>query len=496
MYLLRGFVDFLTIVFRRPKFFLMVCLIVGACLLLTALYNARVVTEIPVYVVDHDNSTISRTMRTYLAAGQDLKVLGTLNTPEEAQEALESGQAAAVVYIPNGLSTAVKTQSGGHVVAYIDGSNILVARNADKAIQTVVKSTSVGIAMVTLQKGGMPDFELLGALQPINLDIDRPFNALTSYSDYLLPVFLFFNLSLFAILMTAACFQVPLPETVQKHTIRRRWYYFGRLAAVFIMSVFGGIILYQWGLPRVDIVLQATPLMALSALFIFIFLTQLLYTDFHLVLPLPVAMSASCLIGMLSVMFSGLTWPLEMMPWYIHGLATWIPLTPFLQSLQVYLYHDANWGDLSEFYMMFLKQALLYGILAFCIMRAKDLRLLIKWLIKRKKAITDPNAPQYLSQSIEMPGAQSVQDMIPATETASLAPSGSTATVLPPQSSEAPMESAIKIDEKLADPTAAELLSNAQDVEQDIPNDTDNNSLSAQSPHQPETDNSEAEAQP
>jgi hypothetical protein len=261
------------------------------------------------------------------------------------------------------------------------------------------------------------------------------------------------------------------------------------------MSVCGGIILYQWGLPRVDIVLQATPLMALSALFIFILLTQLLYTDFHLVLPLPVAMSASCLIGMLSVMFSGLTWPLEMMPWYIHGLATWIPLTPFLQSLQVYLYHDANWGDLSEFYMMFLKQALLYGILAFCIMRAKDLRLLIKWLIKRKKAITNPNDPQYLSQSIEMPGAQSVQDMIPATETASAASSAPEA-ILPPQSPQEPSESTIEIDAKLPDPTASELLSDAQDIAQEIPNNADSNSPSAQSPAQSEADNSEAEAQP
>ena len=397
---------------------MMVVLIVGACLLLTALYNARVVTEIPVYVVDHDNSTISRMMRTFLAAGQDLKVLGTLDTPEQARDVLESGEAAAVVYIPSGLSVAVKTQSGGYVVAYIDGSNILVAKNADKAIQTVVKSTSVGIAMVTLQKAGLPDFELMGALQPINLDVDRPFNALTSYSDYLLPVFLFFNLSLFVILMTAATFQVPLSDTIKKHVIRRRWYYLGRLCAVFLMAVIGGSILYQWGLPRVDIVLQATPLMAMSALVIFIVLTQLLYADFHLVLPLPVAMSASCLVGMLSVMFSGLTWPLEMMPWYIHALATWIPLTPFLQSLQVYLYHDANWSDLSEFYLMFLKQAMLYGILAFGIMRAKDVRLIIKWIIKRKRAITHPDESRYLTQSIEMEAAQSTTDMPAATEIA------------------------------------------------------------------------------
>ena len=410
MYTFRGFLDFLTIIFRRPKLFAMTVLIVGACLLLTALYNARVVTEIPIYVVDRDNSTISRTIRTFLSAGADLKVMGTLDTPEEANEALESGKAAAVVYIPSGLSQAVKAQSGGHVFAYIDGSNILVARNADKAIQTVIKSTSVGIAMITLQKGGMPDFELLGAVQPINVDVDRPFNALTSYSDYLLPVFLFFNLSLFTVLMTAACYQIPIPEEVKKRVIRRRWYYVGRLLAVLFLSLIGGIILYQWGLPRVDIVLQATPLMALSALVFLIVLTQLLYANIHLLLPLSLAMSVTSLIGMLSVMFSGLTWPLEMMPWFIHAIATWIPLTPFLQSLQVFLYHDANWGDLSDFYVMFLKQAILYGLLLFVIMRTKDLSLLVRWLFRRKRALTTPQAPNYLSQMINIRDV-SVKDM-------------------------------------------------------------------------------------
>ena len=307
----------------------------------------------------------------------------------------------------------------------------------------------------------MPDFELLGALQPINLDIDRPFNALTSYSDYLLPVFLFFNLSLFVILMTAACFQVPISEPVKKHTIRRRWYYLGRLLAVFLLAIIGGAILYHWGLPRVDIVLQATPLMALSALVIFITLTQLLYADFHLVLPLPIAMSASCLIGMLSVMFSGLTWPLEMMPWYIHGLATWIPLTPFLQSLQVFLYHDANWGDLSEFYMMFLKQAMLYGVFAFCIMRTKDLRLLLKWLIKRKKAITQPNAPRYLSQSLEMQPAGAALDLSSASDASASDPNDAIASAQNTQAAADQTETAesIEIAAEHADPTASELLS-------------------------------------
>ncbi len=379
MFALKGFIDFLTVYLRKPRFLAMIGVITLCIFVMTAVYGQRTVTDIPIYVVDMDNSTVSRTIRTFLEASPDLHVLGAVDTPEQAQQAFFDGTAAAIVLIPDGLSQRVKTQSGGHVYAYIDGTSIIMARNADKAIQTVVKTTSVGVSMVTLNKKGVPDFALMGALQPVNLDVDRPFNALTIYSDYLLPVLTFFCLNIFICIMTCATFQEALPKEIEPHVIRRRFYYFGRLLAVFALAFLAGFVIYQYGLPRVDIVLQSMPLMAGSALFLYIVITIAMFANINLILPKNLGMSISFLLCMLSVMFSGLTWPIEMMPWYLQEFVTWIPLTPFLQAVQVFLYHDANWGDLSAFGIMFLKQAVLWLCLAFVLMRLKDIRMFFSW---------------------------------------------------------------------------------------------------------------------
>ena len=379
MYFLKGFIDFLTILFRRPKFLAMIATLLLTVMTVMTVYGVGVVSDVPVYVVDHDNSTVSRSLRLFLDAGPDLKVLGTLDTLEEGEEVLRNGDAAAVVYIPEGLSQSIKTQNSGHVVAYIDGTNMILAKTADKAIQTVVKTASVGVSMIAVNKKGLPKHELMGALQPVNIDVERPFNALTLYSEYLLPVLIFFCLNIFICLMTCACYQEPLPAPIEPHKIRKRFFYLGRLSLVFVLSMLGGLWVYQYGLPRVDIVLQSMPLMALSALFIYVVLTQALFAILNLALPKPIAMSLSYLTCMLSVMFSGLTWPIEMMPWYLQEFTTWIPMTPFLQSVQVFLYHDANWGDLGEFYQMFLKQAVAFAIIIFILMRMKDIKLLCKW---------------------------------------------------------------------------------------------------------------------
>ena len=357
----------------------MIGVLISCVLIMEAVYGQRTVTNIPIYVVDLDNSSVSRTIRTFLESSPDLHVLGAIDTPEKAEEAFFNGDAAAIVLIPDGLSQDVKRQEGGHVFAYIDGSSIIMARNADKAIQTVVKTTSVGVSMITLNKQGVPDFALMGALQPINFDVDRPFNAMTIYSDYLLPVLAFFCLNIFICIMTCAVFQEELPDPIEAHKIRRRFFYFGRLCAVFLIALIGGGLLYQYGLPRVDIVLQSTPLMAMSALVVYIILTEAMFANINLVLPTNFGMSVSFLLCMLSVMLSGLTWPIEMMPWYIQEFVTWIPLTPFLQAVQVFLYHDANWSDLSSFGVMFLKQAILWLCMAFIIMRAKDIKLFAVW---------------------------------------------------------------------------------------------------------------------
>ena len=386
MFLLKGFVNFLTVYFRRPKFLVMLGVLVSVVFVMCAVYGMRTVTHLPIYVVDLDNSTASRTIRSFLESSPDLQVIGALSTPEEADGVLRNGEAAAVVFIPDGLSQAVKTQRQGHVFAYIDGTSLIVARNADKAIQTAVKTASVGVAMISLHKKGMPKDALMGALQPIALDVDRPFNAMGVYSEYLLPVLVFFYLNLFVCLMTCAVFQEALPAGIERHVIRRRFFYFGRLLAVFVIAFIAGCFIYQYGLPRVDIVLQSMPLMALSALFVFIVLTQAMYSCINLLIPKNFAMSASYLLCMLSIMLSGLTWPIEMMPWYIQEFVTWIPLTPFLQAVQVFLYHDATWGDLATFGQMFLKQAVLWLCLAFVAMRMKDIVLFFGWLRKRFRA--------------------------------------------------------------------------------------------------------------
>ncbi len=393
MFFIKGFFDFLTIFFRKAKFFAILCVVLFSVGITMAVYSSHVVEHIPVYVTDLDNSNVSRTIRGFLLSSPDLSVQGVIDNYDEAREALENGDVAAVILIPQGLSQAIKTQQGARVQVIIEGTNIIEARNVDRAVQTIVKMTSVGVSMTMLSKQGVPKKQLLPLLQPINLDVEKPFNPLTLYTDYLMPVLIFFNLWLFICLMVNAAFQEDPGTTITSHKIRKRFFYLGRMTAIAIIAALLGVIVYMKGLPRVDIILMSTPFMAITSLAAFIIISEAFFTMINLVLTKArlMAMTVSCLCCMMGLMISGLTWPLEMLPWYVREFSTWMPLTPFLSSVQVFLYHDATWADLSTYYSMFLKQAIVYFAAFFVVMRFKDVYLLCRYIYHRvtKKEATE-----------------------------------------------------------------------------------------------------------
>ena len=406
MFFLKGLLDFLTIYFRRPKFFAMIVIILMSVCVTIAVYSSHVVQHIPIYVTDLDNSTISRTVRGFLHAVPDISVEGVVDNAEEAKQALIDGKVAGIVWIPNGLAQAVKTQQPTSIKVYIDGSNIVEARSIDRAVQTVVKSTSIGVSMIALSKQGVRETQLLPLLQAINLDVDRPFNPNTIYTDYLLPVLIFFNLWLFICLMVSAAFQEEPSQEIMSHKVRRRFYYVGRMAAIGIVALAIGIVIFLKGLPHIDIVLSSSPIMALTSLVVFILLSEALFTAVNLVLikVRVLAMTVCCLFCMMTLMISGLTWPLEMIPWYIREFSLWMPLTPFLQSVQVFLYTDATWEDLAFFATLFLKQASLYVLIIFVVMRIKDIVMFIRYMWHRMsgKPATPSLAEAY---HLPMPGS-------------------------------------------------------------------------------------------
>ena len=247
------------------------------------------------------------------------------------------------------------------MIIYSDGSNYLYSRNLDKELLTVLTMGNLGVQMKMLQKIGVPQTKILPMLMPITSDESSIFNPLLLYSSYLFPVLFLFFVYIFAILMTASCFNQGFDEIEGRAGVMR---YLGRIVSVFFVSLILLLFTVYYIFPFQDLFSAASFHEIVYISSIFLISTQLMVASLHLVLfrVKILGLQVSVLLGMLSVMVSGATFPLESLPWFMQILAEHLPLTAYLSVMQTILHYDSGLGVLWG-YDLLMYQLRFFGIL-------------------------------------------------------------------------------------------------------------------------------------
>ena len=125
-------------------------------------------TEMPIGIVDQDNTTTTRAMVRQLDAFQSSKVAGYYPNVNAAREAIQRNEIFAFLYIPKGTTSGLMTSTQPKVSFYY--SNVtLVAGNIKTKLQAI----------------GKTDDEVRTFLQPIAVDTHLIQNPWVSYNIYL-----------------------------------------------------------------------------------------------------------------------------------------------------------------------------------------------------------------------------------------------------------------------------------------------------------------------
>lgn len=138
-----------------------ILLLIGAPIFLTLLFGGvymnSYVEDIPVAVLDEDNSTMSRMLIQQFEENERFYVKYTLNSRTELEEALASGDVQMGLYIPIDFYKNITTLKGTEVLVLVDGSNVIIGNNAYAAAASIVQTIGAGVQMkVMAGKGALP----------------------------------------------------------------------------------------------------------------------------------------------------------------------------------------------------------------------------------------------------------------------------------------------------------------------------------------------------
>ena len=319
-------------------------------ILLGFVYQKGKVTDLPVVVVDEDQSQMSRKA---IEMMQDNEVLNVAfiryDQNDLAKIVAENDNIPAVVIIPKDFEKQVMTKKYPEVLTIVNTSNVLTANYASTAIQICLGTLKAGVQIEVLKKQGMPESVAMSQYEPFKTTFIKKYNRSTNYMYFLWPGILATVLQQVLLLGLALSFASEYENGTFRTLVSENKSLLKIMAVKiipYLIMSFGIWILYYlftfwFRIPfyeNLGALTFVAGIFVLSVCFIGILVSilipsQLKATEILMVIATP------------SFILSGFTWPLSQMPDWVVAVANVIPLTHFLQAFRILLIEE---GTLSQ----------------------------------------------------------------------------------------------------------------------------------------------------
>lgn len=328
-------------------------LFIGAPLLYAILlgyvYSKGKVTDLPILVIDYDQTEMSAKAIEMFNDDEVINVAAVLYDQNEVAKITIDKEANAVVIIPKGFQKMVFTKKYPEITTIVNTANILTANYASTAIQICLGTLKAGIQMETLRKQGVPEKLIPSQYEPFKTTFIKKYNRSTNYMYYLWPGVLSAVLQQVMLLALALSFASEFENGTFSQLVQKSNSIVQMMSVKIIpyLVMSFGVWLIYWlftfyfripfftNLPQLTFV---AGIFILSVSFIGILVSilipnQLKATEILMVIATP------------SFILSGFSWPLSQMPNWVQGVANIIPLTHFLKAFRILIIEE---GTLSQ----------------------------------------------------------------------------------------------------------------------------------------------------
>ena len=184
----------------------------------TSLMDDGLPTDMPVGVVDLDNTTTSRSLTRKLDGFQMSKVVARYPSVTEARRAIQRNEIYGFLYIPKGTTEKLISSRQPKISYYYTYTAMTAGSMLMKDLKTVSSLGSAGLGQATMRAKGLTDAQIQTLLQPIKVDLHQIANPWSSYNAYLSTMMVPGIIMLFILLISAYSIGTEL-----KFATGKRW---------------------------------------------------------------------------------------------------------------------------------------------------------------------------------------------------------------------------------------------------------------------------------
>jgi ABC-2 type transport system permease protein len=159
--------------------------------------------DMPVGVVDLDNTSTTRSLEKRLDAFQMSHVVAHYPSFSEARKAIQRNEIYGFLYIPKGTTDALLSNRQPKISYYYSNTTLAAGSMVMKDMKTISTLGSAAVGMATMQARGLTDSQIQTLLSPIHVDLHQIANPWSSYNVYLTTMMVPGIIMLFIFLISA-----------------------------------------------------------------------------------------------------------------------------------------------------------------------------------------------------------------------------------------------------------------------------------------------------
>ncbi len=343
-------------------------------ILFMTLFHEGLPTNLPLAVIDYDNTSLSRNLVRQIDALQMSEVKMHLSSFHEAEHEMKKGNIFAFVIIPKDMQADLLSGHQPELTFYYNNAFFIPGSLLMKDLNLMSSLSSASVTLSTGLAKGKTEEQIMGQLQPIVLDAHLIGNPYTNYSVYLSNVLMPGILQLMILLVTVFSIGLELKDRTSRIWLRTGGKSINKsltgklLPYTLIFTaivVFQNVILFRIS----DFPLHSNIFTMLLASVLFVLATQAIGVFIIGTLPvLRTGMSFAAVLGILGISYSGFTFPIEQMPLAVRSLAMFFPMRHFFQ---IYQNSALNGAPLTYYWSSYLALVLFLFLPLIIIIRLK-----------------------------------------------------------------------------------------------------------------------------
>ncbi len=319
------------------------------CAILWLVFSAGIARDLPIVVIDNDNSALSRQLTRWLDASPGIEVTAKVASSDEALHRLRERTAFGYLLIPNDFEQKLL---GGRQATVQWLYNAQFSSHAGallRDVRTVSTTLSAGIEMTARMKKGMSPVQAAAQFEPIRTTLNSLYNENVSYEAFLTLALMPAMLQIFIVVAVVTSIGRELRDaTVPQWLASANGSWLRAVGAKLLFpliaySALALLYLLFFSLARDWAVAGSLPALLLSMLLLVLAYCALATLLIAATLSLRLALSGAAFITAPAFAFAGQAFPLMAMPAPARAWAQALPLTHYLQLQTKYWLAGAPW---------------------------------------------------------------------------------------------------------------------------------------------------------